>query len=144
MAIACETIQEYTLSINKKSFWLCFNEVYNRAYIYKEYKEGKNPFDKKHTDNKAREEFLQFMKTHFPKTSLTMVFDTAPVGYLLYPYLGSIAVDCDENDAVYKALSEKYELENGVPKSLNAVFYEMSVDVAKKICDDKRNEFENF
>ncbi|WP_257904296.1 hypothetical protein [Campylobacter lari] len=38
-----------------------------------------------------------------------MVFDTAPVGYLLYPYLGSLAVDCEENDEVYKVISKNFK-----------------------------------
>ncbi len=62
------------------------------------------------------------MKENFPKTKLIQVFDTAPVGYLLYPYLGSITVDCEEGDEVYRAISEKYEDENCMPKSINAVF----------------------
>ena len=129
MPIVLPTIEEYTLSIDKMSFWLCFNEAYNRAHIHHE--KG-NIFDEKHIDNEAREEFLQFMDTHFPQAKLTPVFDLVSVGYLEYPYLGSIAVDCDENDEIYKALCEKYEDENARPKSLNAVFYSMDLEFAKK------------
>ncbi|ELJ5538565.1 TPA: hypothetical protein SHD59_000958 [Campylobacter coli] len=81
-----------------------------------------NIFDEKKTDQKARDEFLTFMKENFPKTKLIKVFNTASVGCLLYPYLESIAVDCKEGDEVYRAISEKYEDENCMPKSINAVF----------------------
>ena len=141
MPIVLSTIEEYTLSIDKMSFWLCFNEVYNRAHIHHE--KG-NIFDEKHIDNEAREEFLQFMDTHFPQAKLTPVFDLVSVGYLEYPYLGSIAVDCDENDEIYKALCEKYEDENGRPKSLNAVFYSMDLEFAKKHHKARCEDWEDF
>ncbi|HEG2580722.1 TPA: hypothetical protein SCV07_000003 [Campylobacter lari] len=66
-------------------------------------------FNKDKTDYKARDEFLAFMKENFPKTKLTMVFDTASVGRLLHPYLGSLAVDCEENDEVYKAINKNFK-----------------------------------
>lgn len=144
MPIVLPTIQEYTVSIDKMSFWLCFNEAYNRFYVHKERTKGESVFDEKHIDNEAREEFLQFMDTHFPQAKLTPVFDLVSVGYLEYPYLGSIAVDCDENDEIYKALCEKYEDENGHPKSLNAVFYSMDLEFAKKHHKARREAWEDF
>ncbi len=81
-----------------------------------------NIFDKNKTDYKTRDEFLTFMKENFPKTKLIKVFNTASVGCLLYPYLKSIAVDCEEGYKVYRTISEKYEDGNHLPKSINAVF----------------------
>ena len=144
MPIVLPTIEEYTVSIDKMSFWLCFNEVYNRFYIHKERTKGESVFDEKHIDNEAREEFLQFMDTHFPQAKLTPVFDLVSVGYLEYPYLGSIAVDYDENDEIYKALCEKYEDENAHPKSLNTVFYCMDLEFAKKHHKARREAWEDF
>lgn len=144
MPIVLPTIEEYTVSIDKMSFWLCFNEVYNRFYVHKERTKGESALDEKHIDNEAREEFLQFMDTHFPQAKLTPVFDLVSVGYLEYPYLGSIAVDCDENDEIYKALCEKYEDENGHPKSLNAVFYCMDLEFAKKHHKARCEAWEDF
>ncbi|WP_187153092.1 hypothetical protein [Campylobacter volucris] len=86
MALAVETIQDYTIKIAKKSFWMCFNAPNNDFHINKT--KHNNLFDKDKTDCKARDEFLAFMRENFPKTKPTMVFDTAPVECLSYPYLG--------------------------------------------------------
>ncbi|ECO7371197.1 hypothetical protein FXR79_07310 [Campylobacter coli] len=142
MALAVDTIQEYTIKKGKKSFWMCFNTSNNDFHVNKT--KHKNIFDEKKTDYKARDEFLTFMKENFPKTELIKVFDTAPVGYLLYPYLGSIAVDCEEGDETYKAISEKYEDENHLPKSMNAVFWEMSLEVAQELHKTRKFDYDNF
>ncbi|MCV3418171.1 hypothetical protein L8V92_02635 [Campylobacter lari] len=142
MALALETIQDYTIQKGKKSFWMCFNTPNNDFHVNKT--KYSDLFDKDKTDYKARDEFLAFMKENFPKTKLTMVFDTAPVGYLLYPYLGSLAVDCEENDEVYKAINKKYEDENCMPKSINAVFWEMSLEVAKELHEARKFDYDNF
>ena len=67
-----------------------------------------NYLEKENTDYKASEEFLQFMKTNFPQTKLIEVFDFVSSFWLHFPYLGSIAIDCEKDDEVFVALSEKY------------------------------------
>ncbi|CAM2899000.1 hypothetical protein [Helicobacter burdigaliensis] len=143
MALAVETIYQHTLKINKQSFWMCFNENHNICSINKNNKEGLDPFDEDKTDKKQREEFLGFMQENFPNTRLTKVFDIAPTSYVIYPYLGSIAIDCKEGDEVYNALCEKYETK-GYPKSMGAVFWSMEVKVAKELYENRKENFENF
>ena len=41
-------------------------------------------------------------------TKILDVFDLVSASYLIYPYLGSIAVDCEKDDKVFLALSQKY------------------------------------
>lgn len=57
---------------------------------------------------------------------------------------GSIAIDCEENDEVYKAINKKNEDENCIPKSMNAVFWEMSPEVAKELHEARKIDYENF
>ncbi|EMH3046604.1 hypothetical protein V6G57_000990 [Campylobacter jejuni] len=73
---------------------MCFNIPNNDFCINKT--KYDNYFDKNKTDYKARNEFLAFMKENFPKVGLYEIFGTAPIGVLVYPYLGSIAVDCEK------------------------------------------------
>ena len=110
------TIDEYTATVRKRdTFFMVFNTVYNDIHAFKKEPEI-NSLDgiftgylnEEFTNNKARDEFLQFMEKEFPNTKLIEVFDSVDSSYMTYPYLGSIAVDCEENDEVYKALSEKY------------------------------------
>ena len=70
------------------------------------------------------------MKTNFPQTKLIEVFDFVSTCYLLYPYLGSIAIDCEKDDEVFMALSEKYgnPYEDGIKN--NAVFWAMTYELA--------------
>ncbi len=58
------------------------------------------------------------------------VFDFVSTCYLLYPYLGSIAVDCEKDDEVFVALSEKYgnPYEDSIKN--NAVFWVMTYELA--------------
>ncbi|MCR8683663.1 hypothetical protein [Campylobacter sp. LMG 17559] len=86
MALALETIQDYTIQKGKKSFWMCFNTPNNYFHVNKT-KHG-DLLDKDKTDYKARDEFLAFMKENFPKTKLTMVFDTAPAGVFVVSLFG--------------------------------------------------------
>ena len=77
------------------------------------------------------------MQTNFPDVKLVEVFDLVNAGYLEYPYLGSIAIDCDEDSEVYKALCEKYGNPYDDAKVNNAVFWVISYDEAKKFYDEK-------
>ena len=70
------------------------------------------------------------MRNNFPKTKILDVFDLVITSYLIYPYLGSIAIDCEKNDEVYNALCKKYEDETEIPKSNSAVFWSITYEVA--------------
>ena len=60
-------------------------------------------------------------------------------GYLIYPYLGSMAIDCEKDDEVFIPLSQKYgNLYNNVITN-NAVFWVLDYENAKKFYDE-RNE----
>ena len=60
-----------------------------------------------HTDTNARKEFLEFMQTNFPDTKIVMVFDLVKIGFIQYPYLGSLMIDTPQNSEVYNALIKK-------------------------------------
>jgi len=135
MAQLLYTIDEYVANVRKKTtIWMVFNTVYNDVHAFK--KEPSESDDcrssylnKEYTDQEAREEFLAFMQTHFPDIELVKVFDLVSVGYIEYPYLGSIAIDTDEGSEVYKALSEKYDdPETGDPLSNRSVLWQMSYE----------------
>ena len=136
MPIALYTIEEYVVKERKReTYWLVFNTVYNDIHAFKKEptvnEDGSiNYLEKKFTDYKAREEFLEFMKINFPQTKILDVFDLVSASYLIYPYLGSIAVDCEKDDEVFVALSEKYgnPYEDGIKN--NAVFWVMTYELA--------------
>lgn len=144
MAVALKTIEEYTLKRGKRSFWMNFNVAYNEIRAFGNTKNYQNMFDvdKKHTDNQAREEFLNFMQESFPNTKLEYIFDPWGSGWLEFPYLGSIAIDCDEGDEVYEAIDQRYGDEKGDPRSANAVFWYMDLEVAQKIQKERDEDFE--
>ena len=136
MPIALYTIEEYVVKERKSdTYWLVFNTVYNDIHAFKKEptvnEDGSiNYLEKKFTDYKAREEFLEFMKINFPQTKILDVFDLVSASYLIYPYLGSIAVDCEKDDEVFMALSKKYgnPYEDGIKN--NAVFWVMTYELA--------------
>lgn len=144
MPIIYKTIEEYTLKRGKKSFWMCFNIPYNEIYAFKNTKDYDSHFDidKKHTDNQAKEEFLNFMQENFPNVKLESIFDCWDSGWLIFPYLGSVAIDCDEGDEVYEMIDKRYSDENGAPKSANAVFWYMSLEVAQRLYKERKKAFE--
>jgi hypothetical protein len=131
MAEILKTLDEYTVTDRKKdTFFMIFNKAFNSSNLLND--DTLNYFDKSNIDEKSRDEFIEFMKENFPNTKLTKVFDMLPAGVMEYPYLGTIALDCEENDDAYKAICEKYEDDEGNPKSMNAVFWVIKYDVALK------------
>ena len=144
------TIDEYTATIRKRdTFWLVFNTVYNDVHAFKK-TPNKNEttvyLEKEFTDNKAREEFLEFMKKNFPNTKLIDVFDLVSSSYLIYPYLGSIAIDCEKDDEVFIALSKKYGNPYDDATINNTVFWVLDYENASKFHNERveviENEFE--
>lgn len=82
------------------------------------------------------------MQENFPNVKLESVFDYWDSGRLIFPYLGSVAIDCDEGDEVYEAIDKRYSDERGDPKSANAVFWYIDLEVAQKIKQERDKSFE--
>lgn len=140
MAKILYTIDEYTATVRKRdTYWLVFNTVYNDIHAFKKTSnENKdNYLEKEFTDYKAREEFLEFMKANFPQTKILDVFDLVSSSYLIYPYLGSIAIDCEKDDEVFIALSKKYGNPYDDAISNNAVFWVLDYDNALKFHNER-------
>ena len=146
-----KTLAEYVVETRKRdTFYMVFNTVYNDIHAFNKEPEI-NSLDeiftgylnKEFTDNKARDEFLQFMQKEFQNTKLIEVFDLVDSSYLTYPYLGSIAVDCEENDEVFMAICKKYEDSNGMALSNNAVFWVITYDMALKFYKERKEACES-
>ena len=141
-----KTIEEYVVNDRKRdTYFMVFNTVYNDIHAFN--KEPENGIftdylNKKYIDNTAREEFLHFMQKNFPNTKLIEVFDLVDSSYLTYPYLGTIAVDCEENDEVYNAICKKYEDSKGMALSNNAVFWVITYDMALKSYKKRKEAWE--
>lgn len=145
MAQIIYTIDEYIVKERKRdTYWLVFNTVYNDVHAFKN-KLQRNEDDtssylrEEFTDNEAREEFLEFMKSNFPQTKIIKVFDLVNAGYIIYPYLGSMAIDCEKDDEVFTALSKKYGNPYADAITNNAVFWVLDCENAKEFYDE-RNE----
>ena len=142
-----KTIEEYVVNDRKRdTFFMVFNTVYNDIHAFT--KEPDNGIftgylNKEFTDNKARDEFLEFMQKEFPNTKLIEVLDSVSSGYLTYPYLGTIAIDCEENDEVYNAICKKYEDSKGMAFSNNAVFWVITYDMALKFYKERKEAWES-
>lgn len=136
------TIDEYVVKERRKdTYWVVFNTVYNDVHAFGKKITGENAFNmylnKDFTDYEKRSEFLEYMKINFPDTKLIEVFDLVDSGYHQYPYLGSIAIECEKDDIVFKALSEKYgnPYEDAIIN--NSVFWVLDYNNAKKFYDEK-------
>lgn len=146
-----KTLDEYVVEDRKReAYFIVFNTAYNDIYAFRTEPETDNLkdiltgfLDKKFVDYKAREEFMNFMKENFPNTKLVEVFDLVSAGYIMYPYLGTIAIDCEEKDEVYNALCKKYEDETGMPKSNSAIFWAISYEVALKAYQERKEMWAN-
>lgn len=141
-----KTLDEYVVEDRKReAYFIVFNTAYNDIYAFRKEPETDNLkdiltgfLDKKFVDYKVRDEFMNFMKENFPNTKLIEVFDFVAAGYMMYPYLGTIAIDCEEKDEVYNALCKKYEDETGMPKSNSAVFWAISYEIALKSYKERK------
>lgn len=142
-----KTLAQYVVETRKRdTFYMVFNTVYNDIFVFNrepESDEFMSYIDKDKVDNIAREEFIKFMQKNFPNTKLIEVFDLVDSSYLTYPYLGTLAVDCEENDEVYNAICKKYEDSKGVALSNNAVFWAISYDFALKSYEKSKKAWDN-
>ena len=135
MAQLLYTIEEYAATIRKKdTFFMVFNTTYNDIHgFHKKLDDiGKSYLDKDKTDNSAREQFLLYMQDNFPEVKLFNVFDLVDIGYLQWPYLGSIAIDMDKGSEVYEILSQKYGDPYEDPIVNNQAMWVIEYDFAKK------------
>ena len=145
-----KTLDEYVVEDRKReTYFIVFNRAYNDIYAFKKEPESDNLedvftgfLDKKFVDYKARDEFMNFMKENFPNTKLVEVFDLVSAGYIMYPYLGTVAIDCEENDEVYNAICKKYEDLKGMALSNNAVFWVISYEIALKSYKERKEAWE--
>jgi len=122
------TIEEFIATdIQRQGYWIVFNTSYNDVHALNKKPEidaetgVRRYLVKEDTDQSARDDFLDYMKTNFPEVRLVNVFDLVNLGVKIWPYLGSIAIDMQPGDAVYAALSEKYNAPEKDPVVNNAV-----------------------
>ncbi|MFY9100058.1 hypothetical protein OZY48_03255 [Aliarcobacter cryaerophilus] len=139
MSKLLKTLAQYMIEREKEeTYFMVFNTVYNDIYALNNEPENKlekytfGYLNKEYVNNEAREEFIDYMKLSFPNTKLEDVFDMVSPGYMVYPYLGTIAIDCERDDEVYNAICKKYEDELGNPLSKDAVFWSVSYEIALK------------
>lgn len=148
MPQALQTIEGYTVNERKRdTFYMVFNTIYNDVHAF-----GRKPepseignskyLEKEYTDYQARDEFINFMKTNFPNTKIIEVFDLVSANYLIYPYLGSFVIECEKDDEVFKALSEKYGNPYDDAIINNAVFWVIDYEFAQKMHEERTEMIE--
>lgn len=147
MAQILPTIEQYIATTRQQTtIWMVFNTVYNDLHGF-DIKIPSNEISskylkKQYTDNETREEFLDFMKTNFADIKLVEVFDLVDVGYIQWPYLGSIAIDTDIGSDCYNALCDKYGDPYEDPISNKALLWVMEYAVALAFYDKKEKIFD--
>ncbi|MDQ1267480.1 MAG: hypothetical protein QG560_123 [Campylobacterota bacterium] len=143
MARIVKTIEEYIANDRKRdTIFMTFNAPYARASMGMELGEDEKFLDKENTNEQKREEFIAWMKETFPHIHLEDVFDNVPMGYLQWPFLGSVPIDVEIDSPEYHAINSRYEDEEGNPKELDAVVWIMSYEVAKNLHAKKEEMWE--
>ena len=141
------TIDEYIATVRKKtSIWIVFNTVYNDVHAFgKELEDMRTDLylNKKYTDYEAQKEFLAFMKECCPNVKVLEVFDLVSSNYLIFPYLGSYAIDVDIDSPEYKKIIAKYEDPyTETPLSNSAVIWIMEYEEAVKFHKEREELIE--
>lgn len=143
------TIEEYVAAdVRRQGYWIVFNTSYNDVHAFKkkpsvDEETGLHRYlVEEDTDELARSEFLSYMKTNFPDVRLVEVFDLVGLSYMIWPYLGSIAIDMQPGDAVYAAISEKYNDPEKDATVNNAVLWTMTLENAQGIHADRARQAE--
>ncbi|MBL0707453.1 MAG: hypothetical protein JJW00_00180 [Sulfurimonas sp.] len=127
------TIDEYVTNIRKRdTFWIVFNTVYNDVHAFKEELGGREHLDEENTDFDEQKRFLDFMRENFADVKILKVFDLVSAGYIIYPYLGSYAIDIDKGDKCYEALAKRYNDPYEDATRNNAVLWMIDYENAKK------------
>ncbi len=144
------TIEEFIATdIQRQGYWIVFNTSHNDVHAFKKQPEvDEETGDYRYlveedTDEVARAEFLDYMKTNFPEVRLVNVFDRVGLSFLIWPYLGSIAIDMQPSDAVYAALSEKYNDPELDARVNNAVLWTMRYENAQRCHQDRMASLDN-
>lgn len=140
-----DTIEGYITNVRKiDTIFITFNEEYSKAFMgVKEPAEDEgfgDWLDEKNTNWEKREEFKHFIAEAMPYIKLTDVYDNVPIGYIEWPFLGTIAIDVEIDSPEYHAINSRYEDENGEPKSFDAVIWIMTYEQAKPLWQ-KKEEF---
>ncbi|MDD3595887.1 hypothetical protein [Sulfuricurvum sp.] len=138
MSQILQTIEEYIAQTRKKdTIFISFNEEYAKAFMGIREPSVEEGFmswlDKDKTNWAKREAFKQFIVETMPKIKLTDVYDNVPIGYIEWPFLGTIAIDAEIDSPEYNAINSRYEDETGNPISLDAVVWIMTYEQAKKL-----------
>lgn len=141
-----DSIEGYIAKVRKKdTIYIGFNESYAKVFLgMEEPISQEHPFewlDKEKTNWEKREEFKRFMAKELPDINLVDVYDYVPPTYLVWPFLGTIAINIDAGSVEERLISSRYEDEKGNPKSLDAVVYIMSYEDAKRRWE-QRDEIE--
>ena len=144
MPIAMKTICQYIVEDRKKdTIYMVFNSAYNKAMLKIE--DVENPVDETKTDEKTREEFLEFMQTNLPNVKLIPVGDYVSSSLLQWPYLGTLAIDVDIDSKEFEIITQKY----GSPYGDNFIndttlLWIMPYEEAIKIWEQRKKSWENF
>ena len=128
MAQVLDTIEGYIANVRKKdTIFIGFSPMYAKVFMDIPIEE-ESPFgwlSKENVNWEKRDEFKQFMAKTMPEIKLTDVYDNVPVGYIEWPFLGTIAIDVEIDSPEYHAINNRYEDKNGEPYALDAVVYIM-------------------
>lgn len=129
-----KTIEELVVTeLKRDGYWFVFNTLYNDVRAFKKpIPPSLDTFwlDQKYTDNNARQDFLDFMSENFPIVKLHEVMDFVPTEVMMWPYLGSIAVDLEKGDPAYQALVKIYGDPEEEASDNRHVFWCMPYEVA--------------
>jgi len=141
MAQVLDTIEGYIANVRKKdSIFIGFSPMYAKVFMDIPI-EDESPFgwlSKKNVNWEKRDEFKQFMAETMPEIKLTDVYDNVPVGYIEWPFLGTIAINVEIDSSEYHAINNRYEDENGEPYELDAVVYIMRYEDALRAYEKRK------
>lgn len=141
-------IEQYAATVRKKdTFWMVFNRIYNNIHAFKleAIDEIRDKYlQSNETDENAREEFLTFMRDYFPEVALVEVGDLVSTDMIVWPYLGSIAIDADVGSDVYIALCEKYGDPYQDPIANHSCLWLMPLDDALALWKEREQSWKNL
>jgi hypothetical protein len=147
MPRAMMTVCQYIANKRKKdTIYIVFNEVYNKILTKKKLiNDAFELVEEKNVDYKTREEFLKFMKENLPDVKLIEVGDYLPVSLIVFPYLGTIAIDVNIGSKEYEIITEKWGNPFG-EDFINdtTLMWVMKYEDAKKIWEERKKSWENF
>ncbi|MDD5084381.1 MAG: hypothetical protein PHT88_05650 [Candidatus Moranbacteria bacterium] len=129
-----DTIKSHIVKIRKKdTIFIGFNPIYAKVSMGIPLlgdDKTNEWLDSEKTNWDKREEFKRFMIETMPNITLTDVYDDVPIGYIEWPFLGTIAIDVDIDSPEYNIINDRYEASSGEPYSLDAVVYIMTYEEA--------------